>query len=121
MADLRSPFVGAADVAGRAGPFDTVTAVTLVIGVVVLRVFLFWILLLTACLTLPPGLLSSTLGARGGRVGRAHPRVGVASIATIGGALGSGLEDDDAVTEVAHGVRQRHRTEDAQRRSNETQ
>jgi hypothetical protein len=99
--------------------YNAATAVTLVIGVVVLHIALFCMLLGTACLTLPPGLLSSTLGHAVGFSDYLSLAWLLASIATIGGALGSGLEDDRAVTEAAYGVRQRQRIEETQARSND--
>ncbi len=86
---------------------------------VVLHIALFCMLLGTACLTLPPGLLSSTLGHAVGFSDYLSLAWLLASIATIGGALGSGLEDDRVVTEAAYGVRQRQRIEETQARSND--
>jgi hypothetical protein len=37
----------------------------------------------------------------------------VAAVATLGGALGSGMEDDDAVKAATYGVRQRQRFDQA--------
>ena len=92
--------------------YNVATVVTLLIGVLAFHVALFGLLLFTAGVALPPSLFSQTLG---------HP-VGVsdylllawllASIATIGGAMGSGLEDDDAVRSAAYGVRQQERMEE---------
>ncbi|MEU2002273.1 hypothetical protein ACH47B_14750 [Rhodococcus sp. NPDC019627] len=100
--------------------YNTATVVTLVIGVIVLHVALFCLLLFTACLTLPPELLSRILGHGVNFSDYLTLAWLLASIATIGGALGSGLEDDAAVTEAAYGARQRQRIEGTRSRSNET-
>lgn len=92
--------------------YNTTTVVTLIIGVAVLHVALFGLLLLTACIALPPQLLSSTLGHPVSLSDYLTLAWLLASIATIGGALGSGLEDDAAVTDAAYGVRQGQRTEE---------
>ncbi|WP_459547388.1 hypothetical protein [Nocardia sp. X0981] len=99
--------------------FNAATVVTLVIGVGVLHVALFCLLLLTVCLTLPPVLLSRVLEHAVSSSDYLTLAWLLASIATIGGALGSGLEDDTAVKEAAYGVRQRQRLEDHSNRSNE--
>ncbi|MFC9763403.1 hypothetical protein [Rhodococcus jostii] len=101
--------------------YNTATVVTLVIGVIVLHVALFCLLLFTACLTLPPELLSRTLGHGVNLSDYLTLTWLLASIATIGGALGSGLEDDAAVKEAAYGVRQRQRIEETQSRTNEAE
>lgn len=104
---------------GRSVLYNTATVVTLVIGVVVLHVALFCLLLFTACLTLPPTLLSNAL-AHGVQFADYLTLAWLlASIATIGGALGSGLEDDAVVKEAAYGVRQRQRIEQTRSRADE--
>jgi len=89
--------------------YNIATLVTLTIGVTVLQLALFVSILFAASITLTPDLFARTLG---------HPvsiadylSLGwlVASIATVGGALGSGLEDDDGVRAAAYGIRQRQR------------
>jgi len=99
--------------------YNISTVVTLFIGVTVLHVALFCLLLFTACLTLPPELLARTLGHGVNFSDYLTLAWLLASIATIGGALGSGLEDDDAVTEATYGVRQRQRIKETRTRSNE--
>lgn len=93
----------------RAVMHNASTVLTLTLGVAVLHVACFLLLLLTAWWTLPPQLLEQNLG---------HPVVAadylrlawlVAAVATLGGALGSGLEDDEAVKQAAYGARQRQR------------
>ena len=93
----------------RSTLYNIATLVTLTIGVTVLQLALFVSILFAASITLTPDLFARTLG---------HPvsiadylSLGwlVASIATVGGALGSGLEDDDGVRAAAYGIRQRQR------------
>lgn len=93
----------------RAVLYNLSTLITLTIGVAVLHAALFCIMLFTSLLVLTPDLLARNIG---------HP-VGIgdylrlawllASISTVGGAIGSGLEDDEAVKSAAYGVRQRQR------------
>ncbi|MEU0874849.1 hypothetical protein [Nocardia brasiliensis] len=99
--------------------YNVATLVTLVVGVGTLHVALFCLLLFTASATLPPELLSRTLGHGVNFSDYLTLAWLLASIATIGGALGSGLEDDAAVNAAAYGVRQRQRLEESQGRSNE--
>jgi uncharacterized membrane protein YraQ (UPF0718 family) len=98
-----------ADERERAVLYNAATVVTLTIGVAILHIGLFILLLVTAWWTLPPQLVADNIG---------HPVTFstllmmawlVAAVATLGGALGSGMEDDDAVKAAAYGVRQRER------------
>ncbi|OBH86412.1 hypothetical protein [Mycobacterium sp. E2989] len=98
-----------ADERERAVLYNVSTVVTLLIGVIVFHVGLFILLLLTAWWTLPPQMVAHNIG---------HPvnlstlllmAWLVAAVATLGGALGSGMEDDEAVKAAAYGVRQRER------------
>ncbi|ORL06342.1 hypothetical protein [Prescottella equi] len=98
--------------------YNTARVVTLAIGVVVLHVALFCLVLLTAWLTLRPEVLARTLGHDVNFSDYLTLAWLLASIATIGGALGSGLEDDAAVKDAAYGVRQRQRLEEAEHPSN---
>ncbi len=93
----------------RATLYNIATLVTLLVGVVVLHVALFLSMLFTAAILLTPEIFAQAVG---------HPIAAadylslawlIASIATVGGALGSGLEDDDGVRAAAYGVRQRQR------------
>lgn len=97
--------------------YNAATVVTLLIGVAILHVALFCLLLFTASVTLPPHLLSNTVGHAVNFSDYLTLAWLLASIATIGGALGSGLEDDDAVTDAAYGIRQRQRLEKTREQS----
>jgi hypothetical protein len=98
----------------RSKLYNTATVITLTIGVAVLHIALFGLLLFTAWLPLRAHVLSSTLGHSATVADYLELSWLLASIATIGGALGSGLEDDDAVKEAAYGTRQRQRHENTQ-------
>ena len=92
--------------------YNSATVITLVVGVGVLYVALFCLLLFTACLALSPELLSPVLGHEANFSDYLTLAWLLASIATVGGALGSGLEDDTAVKDAAYGARQRQRIDE---------
>lgn len=102
-----------ADARERAVLYNAATVVTLLIGVVIFHAGLFVLLLLTAWWTLPPELLAQNIGHPVSMSTLLFLAWLVAAVATLGGALGSGMEDDDAVRAAAYGVRQRQRFERA--------
>ena len=93
----------------RAVLYNAATVVTLTIGVVILHIGLFILLLLTAWWTLPPQLVAHNIGHPVGLSSLLLMAWLVSAVATLGGALGSGMEDDEAVKAAAYGVRQRKR------------
>jgi hypothetical protein len=83
--------------------FNVVTVATVVIGVLALYLALLVLSLLGAFLLVPEATLADALGYRPG-VGTVAELAWMAtSIATVGGALGAGLETDEAVREAAYG------------------
>jgi hypothetical protein len=93
----------------RAALYNASTLATLTIGVVVLHATTFVLLMLTAWWTLPPQMLQQSLGHPVGPADYLRLAWLVAAVATLGGALGSGLEDDEAVKQAAYGARQQER------------
>ncbi|MGA5466703.1 hypothetical protein [Mycobacterium sp. NPDC050041] len=89
--------------------YNTATVITLTIGVAIFHVGLFLLLLVTAWWTLPPQLVAENIGHSVDLPTLLRMAWLVAAIATLGGALGSGMEDDDAVKAAAYGTRQRQR------------
>ncbi|WP_156686739.1 hypothetical protein [Mycobacterium sp. Marseille-P9652] len=93
----------------RAVLYNTATVVTLTIGVAILHIGLFILLLVTAWWTLPPQLVAHNIGHPAGLSTLLLMAWLVSAVATLGGALGSGMEDDEAVKAAAYGIRQRQR------------
>jgi hypothetical protein len=83
--------------------FNLVTVTTVVIGVLALYAALFALTLAGAVLLVPGNLLADAIGHRT----TLRDQLGLAwlasSVATLGGALGAGLESDSAVREAAYG------------------
>ncbi|MET0701334.1 MAG: hypothetical protein ABWY93_16885 [Mycobacterium sp.] len=96
----------------RATLYNIATLITLTIGVAVLHVALFVSILFAASITLRPDVFAQTLGHPVSISNYLSLAWLVASIATVGGALGSGLEDDSGVKAAAYGIRQRQRFEE---------
>jgi hypothetical protein len=98
-----------ADERERARIYNMATVVTLTIGIAILHVALFILLLITAWWTLPPEMIAKNIGHPVGLSTLLMMAWLVAAVATLGGALGSGMEDEDSVKAAAYGVRQRRR------------
>ena len=102
-----------ADERDRAVLYNASTVVTLTIGVVIFHAGLFVLLLVTAWWTLPPQMVAQNIGHPVGLSTLLMMAWLVAAVATLGGALGSGMEDDEAVKAAAYGARQRQRFDPA--------
>ena len=82
--------------------FNFATAATVLIGIATLYVALFLLIFAAAELLLSPDALGSGLGHAVGTGDYATLAWFTASLATVGGALGAGLESDEAVREAAY-------------------
>jgi hypothetical protein len=106
----RPPSAGERD---RAVLYNASTVVTLAIGVIIFHAGLFILLLMTAWWTLPPQMVAQNIGHPVGLSSLLLMAWLVAAVATLGGALGSGMENDEAVKAAAYGIRQRQRFDQA--------
>ncbi|GAA4804600.1 hypothetical protein GCM10023200_47450 [Actinomycetospora chlora] len=92
--------------------FNASTVITLSIGVLVMDVAVYAVTLLGSLFFLEPSVLGSTLGrppTLGDHLALAWLATG---LATIAGALGSGLDSEDAVRRAAYGYRERQRRDE---------
>lgn len=97
---------------GRTRLYNSVTVMTLTIGIAVLYIALFLVLLLGASFVIDGELMRQVLGRFSGTVdAMTYLRLAWlgASMATIAGALGSSLENDKEIREAAYGYRQKAR------------
>ena len=85
--------------------FNTATTATVLIGVAALYAALFVLALVAALLLVVPELLSAALGHPVGLADYAELAWLTSSLATVGGALGAGLESDEAVRQAAYSHR----------------
>jgi hypothetical protein len=82
--------------------FNVVTVATVLLGVLALYVALLVLTLLGALLLVPSGLLAVAVGHPVGITDQLELAWLASSVATVGGALGAGLETDEAVREAAY-------------------
>jgi hypothetical protein len=83
--------------------FNVTTALTVAIGIVTLYVALFLLVFGGAELVVTPSVLEQALGRRAGAGDYLTLAWFVASLATVGGALGTALESDAVAREAAYG------------------
>jgi hypothetical protein len=89
--------------------FNTATTATVLLGVFALYVTLFLLNAVGVLVLVPGGLLSAVLQHHAGYVDKAQLAWLGSSLATVAGALGAGLETDEAVRRAAYANRGRPR------------
>jgi hypothetical protein len=82
--------------------FNVVTAITLVIGIFCLYAALFGLILAGAALVITPGTMTNAIGHPASAADYVSLAWFLSSLAILGGALGAGLESDEAVREAAY-------------------
>lgn len=99
--------------------YNTATALTLTVGVLSLYAGLFALGVMAGAFLLPSRVLRGALGRQVNWGDWVTIAWFVTSLATVGGAIGSSLESDEAVQQAAYGHRQRERRtrQDADERS----
>lgn len=97
----------------RARLYNTVTAITFALGISVLYVGLFLALLAGTLFLIDGGLLEQVTKQSVDITDYLRIAWLGASVATVAGALGSSLENDEEVREAAYGYRQRERMDEA--------
>jgi hypothetical protein len=93
--------------------YNTVTALTLGVSVLSLYAVLLVLALFAAMFLVPAELFSSTIGRPPGLGDYLSLALVTASLATIAGSLGLGVEDRETVLRATYGYRQRRRTEES--------
>jgi len=91
--------------------FNVATTLTLTIGVATLYGVLFVLALASSALMLDEDVLTHALGHHAGPWTYVKIAWMASSLATVAGALGAGLESDEAVREAAYGYRPERETE----------
>ncbi len=93
----------------RSRLYNTSTLLTLLIGVVICYVALYAVNLAWALFVLDPAVMGGSLGTSSGYGDLFVLTWFVASVATIGGALGTGLESDQAIRAATYSKREEER------------
>ena len=105
------PDDNSAEARERSRLYNTSTLVTLTVGVVICYVALYVLNLLWALFVLDPAVMGSSVRVSLGYGDLFVLAWFVASAATVGGALGSGLESDEAIRAAAYSKREEERRE----------
>ncbi|QIG41186.1 hypothetical protein G5T42_08190 [Microbacterium sp. 4R-513] len=100
------PEGGSAQARERSRLYNTSTLLTLTIGVVICYSVLYVVNLAWALFVLDPDVMGGSLGAPAGYGDLFVLTWFVASVATLGGALGTGLESDEAIRAAAYSKRE---------------
>jgi hypothetical protein len=95
----------------QAALYNAATALTLTAAVLFSYVVLFVLVLVAAGIFLESGFLQSNLGHPVGLTDYMRLAWMATSLATVAGALGSGLEDEETVRDATYGYRQQRRNE----------